>query len=77
MGLWPLAPHSRIFHLYLSGVISDNLDVIYNRIGGVMVNVLTSSAIDRGFESRSCQTKENQISKSYDWLDRNQDNVST
>ena len=28
-----------------------------NRIGGVMVSVLTSNAVDRGFEPRSGQTK--------------------
>ena len=30
----------------------------FNRIGGVMVSVLTSSAVDRGFEPRSDQTKD-------------------
>jgi hypothetical protein len=29
-----------------------------NRIGGVMVSVLASSAADRGFEPRSCQTND-------------------
>ena len=29
-----------------------------NRIGGVMVSVLVSSAVDRGFEPRSGQTKD-------------------
>jgi hypothetical protein len=28
-----------------------------NRIGGVMVSVLASSAVDRGFKSQSSQTK--------------------
>jgi hypothetical protein len=28
-----------------------------NRIGGVVVNMLASSAVDRGFEPRSGQTK--------------------
>jgi hypothetical protein len=32
-----------------------------NRIGGVMVSVLTSSAVDRGFEPRSGQTKNYKI----------------
>ena len=32
-----------------------------NRIGGVTVSVLTSSAVDRGFEPRSGQTKYYQI----------------
>ena len=60
-----------------------------NRIGGVMVSVFTSSAVDRGFELRSGQTKDYTIGiccfsakhaairrKSKDWLARNQSNVS-
>ena len=60
-----------------------------NRIGGVMVSVLASSAVDRGFEPRSGQTKDYEIGiccffakhtalkrKSKDWLARNQNNVS-
>ena len=58
-------------------------------IGSVIVSVLASSAVDRGFESRSGQTKDYQLvfvaynakhaelrRKSKDWLPRNQDNVS-
>ena len=54
-----------------------------------MVNVFTSSAVDRGFKSRSGQTKDYEIDiccfsakhaavrrKSKDCLARNQDNVS-
>ena len=54
-----------------------------------MVSLLASSAVDRGFESRSGQTKDYKISiccffakqaalriKSKDWLARNQYNVS-
>ena len=54
-----------------------------------MVSVLVSSAVDRGFEPRSGQTKDCEIgiccfsakhaalrSKSKDWLARNQNNVS-
>jgi hypothetical protein len=54
-----------------------------------MVSVLTSSAVDRGFEPRSGQTKDYKIGiccfstkhtalrrKSKDWLARNQNNVS-
>jgi hypothetical protein len=61
----------------------------FNRIGGVMVSVLTSSAVDREFESWSGQTKDYKIGiccfsakhaalrrKSKDWLSRNQNNVS-
>jgi len=58
-------------------------------IGDVMVSVLASSAVDRGFESRSGQTIDYEIDsccfsakhtvlrrKSKDWLAQNQDNVS-
>ena len=54
-----------------------------------MVSMLASSAVDRGFEPRSGQTKDYKISiccfsakhaalrrKSKDWLARNQNNVS-
>ena len=54
-----------------------------------MVSVLTSSAVDRGIETRSGQTRDYKIGiccfsakhaalrrKSKDWLDRNQNNVS-
>ena len=60
-----------------------------NRIGGVMVSELASSAIDRGFEPRSRQTKDYKIDiiffsakhaalrrKSKDWSARIQNNVS-
>ena len=60
-----------------------------NRIGGVMVSMLTSNAVDRGFEPRLGQTKYYKIGiccfsakhaalwrKSKDWLTRNQNNVS-
>ena len=32
-----------------------------NRIGGVMVRVLASSAVDRGFEPRSGKTKDSKL----------------
>jgi hypothetical protein len=60
-----------------------------NRIGGIMVSVLLSSAVDSGFEPWSGQTKEYKIGiccfsakhaalrrKSKDRLARNQNNVS-
>jgi hypothetical protein len=63
--------------------------LLSNRIGGVMVSVLASSAVDCGFEPRSGQTKVYEIGiccfsgkhaalrrKSKDWLARNHDNVS-
>ena len=61
---------------------------VANHIGGVMVSVLASSAVDRGFEPQSDQTKDYEIdiccfsaknalkSKSKDWLTGNQTNVS-
>ena len=55
----------------------------------IMVIVLPSNAVYRGFEARSCQTKDYAIcfcfflakhaalrKKSKDWFARNQDNVS-
>ena len=60
-----------------------------NRIGDIMANVPASSAVDRGFEHRSGQTKDYKVGiccfsanhaasrrKSKDWLVRNQNNVS-
>ena len=60
-----------------------------NHIGGVMVSVLASSAVNRGFDPRSGQTKDYEIGmccfsaknaalrrKSKDWLAQNQKNVS-
>jgi hypothetical protein len=60
-----------------------------NRSGGVMVSVLASSAVDRGFEHRSGQTKDYKIGIccfsikhtalrrwSKDWLAQNQVNMS-
>jgi hypothetical protein len=60
-----------------------------NRIGSVMVSVLASSVVDRGFEPRSGQTKDYKIGiccfsakhtslrrNNKDWLVRNQNNVS-
>ena len=65
------------------------LPVLKKRISVEMVSMLYSSAVDRGFESRSGQTKDYIIGiccfsakhaalrrKSKDWLAWNQDNVS-
>ena len=59
-----------------------------NHIGGVMISMLASSALDHRFESRSGQTKDSKIGiccfcakhaafrrKSKDWLAKNLDNV--
>ena len=87
---------TKIVHAVKGGLLSY-CDKVYSRgninqkhrIGGVMVSVLASSAIDRGFEPRSGQTKdcENGMCcfsnkhaalrrKSKDCLARNQNNVS-
>ena len=60
-----------------------------NRISGVMVSMLASRSVDRGFEPSWGQTKDYKIDicyfsakhatlrrKSKDWLARNQNNVS-
>jgi hypothetical protein len=60
-----------------------------NHISGIMVSMLASSAVDRGFEPRSGQTKDYKIvfccffakhaalrRKIKDWLAKNQNNVS-
>ena len=65
------------------------LEVLWNRIGDVMVSVLASSAVDRGFEPRSGQTKDYKIGiccfsakhtalriKSKHWLAWNENNLS-
>ena len=65
------------------------LEFEYNCIGGVMVTVLASSAVDRVFEPRSGQTKDYKLGicffsakhtalrgKSKHWLARNQNKVS-
>ena len=85
-----------ILHAVKGGLLSY-CDKVYSRgninqkhrIGGVMVSVLVLSAVDRGFEPRSGQTKDYKIGiccfsvkhaslrrKSKDWLARNQNNVS-
>jgi hypothetical protein len=68
-----------------------NDPVVSNCIGGIMVivRVIASSAVDRGFEPQSGQTKDYKIDicrfsskhaslrrKSKVWLTRNQNNVS-
>jgi hypothetical protein len=69
-------------------VLPNNVWILINRTGGVMVSVLASSVVDRGFEPRSGQTKDYKIDiccfsakhaalrrKSKYWLGRNQNNV--
>ena len=82
---------TKILHA-VKGGLQLYCDKVYSR-GSIsqkhrlMVSVLASSVVDRGFEPRSCQTKHYNIGsccfyekhagrKSKDWLDRNQNNVS-
>ena len=77
--------------LLLSNVSYTDSDplLLINRIGGVMVSVLASSVVDRGFDPRSSQTKDYKNRnccfsakhaalrrKSKDWLGWNRNNVS-
>ena len=70
-------------------IMQNRFSFYVNCIGGVMVSVLASSVVDRGFEPRSGQTKDCKIGiscfsakravlrrKSKDWFARNQNNVS-
>jgi hypothetical protein len=79
---------SRISPLDLRLMVSWLTMNNYN-IGGVMVSMLASSAVDRGFEPTSGQTKDYKIgiccfsskhatvrNKRKDWLARNQNNLS-
>ena len=87
---------TKILHAVKGGLLSY-CDKVISRgninqkhsIGGVMVSVLASSAVDRGFEPRLGQTKDYKIGiccfsakhaalrrKNKDWLARNQNNVS-
>jgi hypothetical protein len=73
--------------IFFTGVTGVHLSH-FNCIGGIMISMLTSSVVDRGFESRLGQTNDYQIGiccsakytafrrKSKDWLAQNQDNVS-
>jgi hypothetical protein len=44
--------------LYIYCLIYEPVYLLCNRIGGVMISVLASSAVDRGFEPRSGQIKD-------------------
>ena len=88
--MYLVAKSIRCSYLYVCKYSLDKpIYVCFNCIGGVMVSVLASSVVDRGFEPRSGQTKDYKIGiccfsakhialrrKSKIWLTRNQDNVS-
>jgi hypothetical protein len=90
--------YQRIFQLTLiliglvisiSNIFEWRLFKSLNCISGIMVSMLVSSAVDRGFEPRSGQTKDYKIGiccfsakhsairrKSKDWLAQNQNTMS-
>ena len=51
-------PYLAGFNYVTNILCSCSLSKVSNRNSGVMVSVLASSAVDRGFEKRSCQTKD-------------------
>jgi hypothetical protein len=54
--------NSAIFQLYHGeNKLIFQGNIFHNRIGGVMVSVLASSAVDCGFEPQSFQTKDFKI----------------
>jgi hypothetical protein len=70
-------------------ISAPRFQLMSNGIGDVIVSVITSSAVDRGFQLRSGQTKGYEIGiccffakhaalskKTKDWLSRNQNNMS-
>ena len=74
--------------LYVDFKLAQSFNFSFNRIGGVMVSVLHSSVVDRGFEPWSNHTKDYTIGiccfsvkpaasrrQSKDWLAQKQDNV--
>ena len=82
-------PYSRTNSVMKNAIILNIIHNILNRISGIIVDVLASSAIDCGFEPRSGQTKDYKIGiccfstkhatlrrKSRDSLAWNQNNVS-
>ena len=84
----PVHVHLLLFLYDNQHIFHRHIFYLHNHIGGLIVSVLSSSAVDRGFEPRSDQTKDYKIglrcfSAMYaalrntikDWLAWNQDNV--
>ena len=86
-----MVPQVLCIHMLFQPIFADIflIQLSQNRIGGVMVSVLASSAVDRGFEPQLGQTKDCKIGiccfstkhaalkrKGKDWLAQNQNNVS-
>ena len=75
MSLVPIYYTCIMIHFYII-LIQRFHELDINRIHGVMVSLLVSTAVDRGFVPRLGQTKDYKISICCFWLARNQDNVS-
>ena len=87
---YPVSPGFFFPYLCVLNIVGFvSISTLLDHIGGVMVSVLASSAIDRGFEPRTGQTKDYTIGiccfstnhaelrrKSKYWLAQIQDNVS-
>jgi hypothetical protein len=71
LALWNYSPridmssHSDTLSWFWVNQYLRNIRKYYYRIGGVMVSVFASSAVDRGFESRSGQPKDYKIGICY------------
>ena len=63
-----------MFNRQLFNILSFMKTNILNRIGGVMVSMLASSAVDRGFKPVAKHATLSRKNK--DWLAQNQNNVS-
>ena len=50
-----------VTHHYVKFIKNQISHLLINRLGGVMINLLASRAVDRGFEPRSGQTKDFKI----------------
>ena len=62
--IWQYMDRSIYYHMTLSAMnyLLFNIDAeVKNHSGGAMVSMLTSSAVDRGFEPRSNQTEDYKI----------------
>ena len=86
---WPFPRNVNVEIVLECTTFGNAIYILINRISGVMISVIPSSAINRGFEPRSGQTKDYTISiccffakhsalrrKSKYWLARNENNVT-
>ena len=88
--IYQFPKHNVLVKIVANAPLSLQTHTIFKvQIGGVLVSVLTTSVVERGFEFRSSQTKDYTIGiccfsakhtilrrNRKDWLARNKDNVS-